>query len=542
MQGNGTSVYRGDDRRGLITAERIAPGRGFIIAGVVLLGVVGLLFVVTPAPVEVRNIALIAAQLDAAALMLALLLAALCLARWRLIGEAAVLWLAGAVTVYAVSVLGAGYILTSNLRVNDATIVPLLVVGTIVAVTASGAAVVWYEVDTGLTPSRVMLRLIALVAIVELLVAVLPSMLTALPIAGSIAWTLLAVYAMWRGLRRHRPLLAWGGLLFFALAFAELFANIAVAHGPIAEVAPSLLRATGFLCALVGGAADLARIYVKQGARLLESKTSVLTAEARMQAGLAEQAEKAHEAANALAAIEAATLTLQRYRDQLGTDDREELSLAVSAEVHRLQRLVAARPEPASGPGRFRVTEALAALVTCARSQGASVHLDVPDHLVALGNPAETAQVLQNLFQNAHRYAGGEISVRATLEGDEVVVRVEDDGPGIPEHERDLIFERGVRGTTSEATAGSGLGLYVSARLMRDQGGELRLEDRPDGGACFAVALPGFTERPEQPMEDLAEERQFAPSGQLHLVPFRLANRSPGLVEEHQRLGGEVVG
>jgi signal transduction histidine kinase len=513
-----------------------------VFAGLVLLAVVVLLFVATPTQVAVDSIEVVSAQLDAAALVVALLLAALCLARWRLVGEAAVLWLAAGATVYAVSVLGAGYVLTSNLRVNDATMVPFLIVGTIVALAASLAAVSWYEVDTGLSPSRVVLRLVVVVAVAELLVAVVPATVAVVPVAGSVAWTMLAVYAMWRGLRRHRPVLAWAGLLFFALAFGEIFASVPVAHGPITEVAPSLLRATGFLLALVGAATDLARIYVEQGAQLLESRTTAEAAEARVQAGMAERAERAHEAKNALASIEAATLTLQRYQDQLASAEREELARAVSAEVQRLQRLVAARSE-AEPPGRFRVTEALAALVTCARSQGATVHLSVPDHLVAIGNPAETSQVLQNLFQNAHRYAGGRIVVGATLEDEQVVVRVEDDGPGILEHERETIFQRGVRGSTAAANSGSGLGLYVSARLMREQGGELRLEDRPGGGACFAVALPGFSERASQPTEQGEQALELRTDGKLHLVPFRLdAEDRSGVIDDDDHVSREVIG
>jgi signal transduction histidine kinase len=516
--GSRDAAYRGVDRRGLICADRHASRRSFLLTGLVLLSVVVLIVNAPSVEVEVRSIELISAQLDAAALVLALLLAALCTARWRLVGEAGLLWLAAAVTVYALSVLGAGHVLPPNLSMSDASTVPFRILGSVVALVTSFAAVVAHEVDTTLTPARVTRRLALLIASTVVVFALTPATFSIVPLVGTISWASLATYTVWRGLRGQRPLLAWAGLLFFSLALAELFVHVTPAD-PIAGLAPPLLRTVGFLCALVGGSRDLARIHAAQSERLLESRTSQLTAEVRMQAELADQAERAHEATNALAAIEAATLTLQRYRDALDPSSRDELSRAVSAEVRRLQGLVA-HPSAAPGPGRFRVVEALAALVTCARSQGARVELDVPGHLVAIGNPAETAQVLQNLFQNAHRYAGGEVRVSACLEGEQVTVRVEDDGPGIPAHERERIFERGVRGAVAGATDGTGLGLYVSARLMRDQGGALRLEERPGGGACFAVSLPGFSELRNEPNQKLDGTVDLPTRGRLKLASY----------------------
>src|SRR5690606_21828520 len=138
----------------------------------------------------------------------------------------------------------------------------------------------------------------------------------------------------------------------------------------------------------------LARSYLRQGSRLLEVERS---AEARLAAEREAQAERAHEAANALAAIEGATSVLQRYQDRLDDGTRAELAEAVSDEVRRLQQLIRITDTATAGsPGRFRLTEALAAVATAARSQGSRITMDVPDHLVAIGEPAGVAQVLQN--------------------------------------------------------------------------------------------------------------------------------------------------
>jgi hypothetical protein len=75
------------------------------------------------------------------------------------------------------------------------------------------------------------------------------------------------------------------------------------------------------------------------------------------------------------------------------------------------------------------------------------------------------------------------------------VIRVADNGPGIPPEERDSIFSRGVRGSNAGTHSGNGLGLYIAAKLLRGQGGDLHVEDSETGGACFVVRLPGFSER-----------------------------------------------
>ncbi len=158
-----------------------------------------------------------------------------------------------------------------------------------------------------------------------------------------------------------------------------------------------------------------------------------------------------------------------------------------------MQRLVEPRPQQVE-VGRFHPSEAIAPLLTCLRPMATHVHVDVPYHLVAIGRPVDTVQAVHNVLENARRYGGGSITVRATLEHDRVVLRISDRGPGVAVGERETIFERGVRGSSADGTTGSGLGLYISRELMRGQGGDLRLTP-PDGagGAAFEIVLPGFS-------------------------------------------------
>ncbi|HET7009953.1 MAG TPA: ATP-binding protein [Anaerolineales bacterium] len=101
--------------------------------------------------------------------------------------------------------------------------------------------------------------------------------------------------------------------------------------------------------------------------------------------------------------------------------------------------------------------------------------------------------VLRNLLENAARYAGGEAIVRvsAVHEDSRVIVRVEDDGPGIPESEIDRVFEpffRLDRGLVRRGS-GAGLGLSISRGFVRAHGGDIWIEKRPRG-ACLAFSIP----------------------------------------------------
>jgi C4-dicarboxylate-specific signal transduction histidine kinase len=95
-----------------------------------------------------------------------------------------------------------------------------------------------------------------------------------------------------------------------------------------------------------------------------------------------------------------------------------------------------------------------------------------------------------NLLRNACDAAGSEaeVEVRANREADRVVVRVIDQGPGIPEDVMHRVFEPFF--TTKDPGKGTGLGLPISARLVEKFGGSLRLECPPEGGTVATVVLP----------------------------------------------------
>ncbi|MEA2605877.1 MAG: hypothetical protein QOI00_634 [Chloroflexota bacterium] len=127
------------------------------------------------------------------------------------------------------------------------------------------------------------------------------------------------------------------------------------------------------------------------------------------------------------------------------------------------------------------------------RWPGVSFEAIVPAGLpTVIADPTYVEQVVRNLLSNAAKYGGPGASVMARVEavGDEVQVRIVDDGPGFPPDEVDRLFELFFRSSrTARAAAGAGIGLFVCARLIRAMGGRIWATSRPEGGAEFGFAL-----------------------------------------------------
>ena len=100
--------------------------------------------------------------------------------------------------------------------------------------------------------------------------------------------------------------------------------------------------------------------------------------------------------------------------------------------------------------------------------------------------------MVANLLDNALRYGGRGVRITVGVETDPPQIWVEDDGPGIPEEDRERVFERLVRldQTRSRDTGGVGLGLALARRIARAHGGELVAEQGSLGGARLRMTLP----------------------------------------------------
>ena len=105
--------------------------------------------------------------------------------------------------------------------------------------------------------------------------------------------------------------------------------------------------------------------------------------------------------------------------------------------------------------------------------------------------PNEIKRAVRNLVENAVAY-GRKAEVRISDTSDGYDVLVEDEGPGIPEDDRQRVFEPFVRleSSRNEATGGTGLGLTLVKAIVEGHGGAVVLENRPEGGLRARMRLP----------------------------------------------------
>jgi signal transduction histidine kinase len=111
------------------------------------------------------------------------------------------------------------------------------------------------------------------------------------------------------------------------------------------------------------------------------------------------------------------------------------------------------------------------------------------DPAIVYGDASAVVRIVRILVDNALAYATGAVHVRVAVVEDHVQVSVEDEGPGLGEDERDLVFVRFARGERAREHPGAGLGLSIARGLARDMEGELAAVAAP-GGARFVLRLP----------------------------------------------------
>lgn len=134
----------------------------------------------------------------------------------------------------------------------------------------------------------------------------------------------------------------------------------------------------------------------------------------------------------------------------------------------------------------------LAALAREEAAGRAGVTVEAADAVEVAGSRGQLGRVLANLLDNAQRHAGSAVTVAVRRDGERAVVEVADDGDGVPEADRERIFERFVRldAARSRDDGGAGLGLAIARDVAVRHGGTLTVRDAPAGGALFALRLP----------------------------------------------------
>ncbi|MDQ3993430.1 MAG: DUF4118 domain-containing protein [Actinomycetota bacterium] len=207
-----------------------------------------------------------------------------------------------------------------------------------------------------------------------------------------------------------------------------------------------------------------------------------------------------HDLRSPLTAIRVAAESLASPSVTLSEDDKARQLDTVRAESARLDRLVAnlldiSRLEAGTAVSDQElvavdelVSQALAAL---RREERIRVELPSDPPLVEV-DPVQVERVLVNLLENALRLSPAEadVVIRVFSTADEVVLRVIDEGPGIPASDLDRIFEPFQHSTNGETRRGTGLGLAIARGFAEANGGRVWAESRPGEGACFVLAFP----------------------------------------------------
>ncbi len=209
-------------------------------------------------------------------------------------------------------------------------------------------------------------------------------------------------------------------------------------------------------------------------------------------------ADAGHELRTPLTVVSAFVDVLERG----GIDDADIRARAfptLRTETRRMRRLVERlmalarleRPEGGSTEAVDVAEIADGAVAEVLAARRGDVSLDVAaDETRVLADRGELHEAIANLVDNAVKYgAGSPVRVELRHEGGNVVVRVSDGGPGIPDQERGHVFERFFRGEQTTGIEGSGLGLAIVERAAARCGGTVRLESAP-AGTTFALVLP----------------------------------------------------
>ena len=188
---------------------------------------------------------------------------------------------------------------------------------------------------------------------------------------------------------------------------------------------------------------------------------------------------------------------IARLRLRAGFVEDGEAARAIDADLDEMEAMIDSTLAYLRGEteGELRkpadVVAMIETLCDAAADAGAAVTYAGPSQARLVCSPVTLKRAFSNLIDNAVKYGGG---ARVSLDdqGRELVVRIEDDGPGIPEADMQMVFEpfRRLETSRNRGTGGSGLGLTIARRAVEQHDGTLQLSNRPDGGLLALVRLP----------------------------------------------------
>ena len=295
----------------------------------------------------------------------------------------------------------------------------------------------------------------------------------------------------------------------------------ALSDAPSQETAVDILQAQNLEMARMLGAlrdheAELARALEEARHAVDEATTHVLRLEEHCKRKDELLAVASHDLRSPVAAARGALDLLEPTLNALTDDQKHLLGVArrgCDSVVHLIGNLLSAAlmelddddPDDPTAVDLVQIArEVVELMAVIARQKGVVVELNAPPSVSPVrGDPVWARQVVTNLVNNAIKYApkqGGHVMVTITEQGGELSLVFEDNGVGVPPEKMDRVFEKLTklrpRGTAGER--GTGIGLYVTKKLVQRMGGSIVAKPREQSGMRFELRLPASTARPSR--------------------------------------------
>ena len=277
--------------------------------------------------------------------------------------------------------------------------------------------------------------------------------------------------------------------------------------GPGSALLGQELFAIALIAALTAMSVWIAHRFIVARGKLLSAAEPVAAERSRSEEGRDRGGEigrlfssLTHDLRTPLTSIKAASTLMLDHERAIQTNDRREMLESIRDSADVLDRMITnAAQLSRSRDGDLQPQKIRAALDEVASKTLDRMRHTLRDHRVVLVIPEDIPEIpvdvtqlehaMTNVLENAARFSplGSEIVLSLSQNGDSVEVRVEDRGEGVPQEERDHIFEPFVK---LNGGGGAGLGLSVSRAIAEAHGGGLRIESQVRGGTVVVLALP----------------------------------------------------
>ena len=290
-------------------------------------------------------------------------------------------------------------------------------------------------------------------------------------------------HRMFRWMFWYGPVLALVGLL------CMLFGFLLVRRGmsPLNQLRNRLTAVHKGLAGRVGGS------YPAEVQPLVDNLNALLEGrERRVARAVAKAGDLAHGLKTPLA-------VLSHEAQQVRAAGHEQLAAEIDQQIERMRQqidyhLAHARSAAsfASPAARASIAESAEGLIRALKRLHAErdlrIEIDVPASHAFRGQREDLDEMLGNLLDNACKWARTQVRLTCSKEGEQLVIAVDDDGPGIGPALREAVVQRGIR--ADESAQGSGLGLAIVRELAEVYGGAISLEESTWGGARARLTLP----------------------------------------------------